>query len=141
MSKYPAVRACALRKPMIHVGETLRVPLTFELGLRVQALLDWGERHIVLDLSRLSRMDAAGAGELVRVFNMALAAGARLEIIRPERRVRELLDSLGLLSLLSCGARGPEDSAWPGVGGAPFHRRFARSCGSSVAKFPSRLRA
>jgi anti-anti-sigma factor len=72
-----------------------------ELGHRVEALLCRGERRVVLDLVRLTDIDAAGVGELVGAFNMTNAAGGILRIAHASRRVRHLLHVTGVLSLLS----------------------------------------
>jgi anti-anti-sigma factor len=80
--------------------EALRVPLTAELRHRVRALLRRGVRAIVLDVSRVSRIDAVGVGELVRMYNMTRAVNGRLRIARPTARVRALLDRAGIYDLL-----------------------------------------
>ena len=55
---------------VLEVEGTLRAPMNRELGHRVEALLCRGERRVVLDLVRLTDIDAAGVGELVGAFNM-----------------------------------------------------------------------
>ena len=94
---------CAHRS-ILEVEGTLRVPVNSELSQRIRALLSCGERRILLDLSRLSDIDAAGVGELVRAFNTTSAAGGVLQIAHASRRVRQLLDIAGVLKLLTAGA-------------------------------------
>jgi anti-anti-sigma factor len=89
------------RVSVLEVEGTLRAPMNRELGHRVETLLCRGERRVVLDLVRLTDIDAAGVGELVGAFNMTNAAGGILRIARASRRVRHLLDVTGVLSLLS----------------------------------------
>jgi anti-anti-sigma factor len=89
------------RQSTLEVGRTLRVPVSSDLRRKVQALLSRGDRRILLDLARLSEIDAAGVGELVRAFNSARAARASLQIARPSRRVRRVLQTAGLLHLLT----------------------------------------
>jgi anti-anti-sigma factor len=89
------------RVSVLEVEGTLRAPMNRELGHRVETLLCRGERRVVLDLVRLTDIDAAGVGELVSAFNMTNAAGGILRIARASRRVRRLLDVTGVLSLLS----------------------------------------
>jgi anti-anti-sigma factor len=79
---------------------TLRTPIKSELHERVSALLHRGERRIVLDLARVSDIDAAGVGELVRLSNMAAGVRGVLLISRPTTHVRRLLDATGLSRLL-----------------------------------------
>lgn len=86
---------------VIYVEGVLRAPLNGELSQQVQARLCRGAPLIRLDLSRLSALDAAGVGELVRVFNMTSAAGRALEIAQPSARVTQLLDLAGVLSILA----------------------------------------
>jgi anti-anti-sigma factor len=95
----------------------LLAPLTDELSRRIRSLCRRGERTIVLDLARVSRIDAAGIGQLVRAYNVAVAADSRLQIVHVTRWPHEMLELVGLLTLLSAGqdrsgpiARGGDDS-------------------------------
>jgi anti-anti-sigma factor len=54
----------------------------------------------MLDLARVSRIDAAGVGELVRAYNMTTAAGGVLRIVNATTMVRELLELAGLFELM-----------------------------------------
>jgi anti-anti-sigma factor len=88
---------------VLEVEGDLRAPVSMELRERVAALLDRGERRIVLDLARIADIDAAGIGELVHVVNAATAAGAMLRIAHATGPVRRLLDTSGLSGLFSDG--------------------------------------
>jgi anti-anti-sigma factor len=90
---------------ILHVDGALRAPLNRELRHSVEALLGRGTRAILLDLSRLSDIDAAGVGELVRVYNTSSAAGSTLGIAQPGARVKRLLDLAGVLSILAAEAQ------------------------------------
>lgn len=59
---------------------TLRAPRTAEFRRRIQALLNRGERRIVVSLSGLTDADAAGVGEIVHAYNMTAAVGGVLWI-------------------------------------------------------------
>jgi anti-anti-sigma factor len=96
------------RVSIIQLEGTLRAPVRCWLSRNVQARLDRGERRIIVDLSRLSAIDAAGIGELVRALNVATAAGGALRVIQPQPRVRRLLQLAGLLGILS-----REATVWP----------------------------
>lgn len=85
---------------IVEVEGTLRVPVNSELSDRVQALLFGGERRILLNLGRLSDIDAGGMGELVRAFNATDEAGGVLRIAHPNRHVRRLLDLAGVLRFM-----------------------------------------
>ena len=75
--------------------------MTSELSQRVEATIRVGRRRVLLDLSRLSALDAAGVGELVRAFNTARAAGGVLQIANANRHVRKVLQIAGVLDLLT----------------------------------------
>ena len=74
----------------------------------VRALLRQGERVIVLDLAAVTRIDAAGVGELVRVFNMAAAVNGRLRISSASPWVRTLLERAGVFDLLTGRVEGEQ---------------------------------
>jgi anti-anti-sigma factor len=84
---------------------SLRVPISRVLRRQVRVLLLRGERRIVLDLTGIPVIDAAGIGELVRVFNMSAAADGQLRIVNATRWVRQILDFVGLYELLTGRAR------------------------------------
>lgn len=88
---------------VLEVCGALRAPLSFDLIRRVRAALR-REPTILLDLSRLVDIDAAGVSELVRAFNEARAEGAVLQIAHVSGRVRTLLEISGVLTLLTAGA-------------------------------------
>jgi anti-anti-sigma factor len=94
----------ATHPSVLPVEGTLRVPVHSELIQNVKALLGRGERRILLDLARLSDIDAAGIGELVRAFNATRAAGGVLQIANASRHVSQPLEISGLLGLLTAGA-------------------------------------
>ncbi|HEX2446130.1 MAG TPA: STAS domain-containing protein [Vicinamibacterales bacterium] len=87
---------------IIQLDGTLRAPVDRWLSRNVQARLDRGERRIIVDLSQLTAIDAAGIGELVRALNVAAAAGGALRVVQPQARVRRLLQIAGLV--------GPDDA-------------------------------
>ncbi len=85
---------------ILEVEGTLRAPMNSELNDSVQALLLGGERRILLDLARLSDIDAGGVGELVRAFNSTRAEGGVLRVVHANRHVRRLLDVAGVLHFM-----------------------------------------
>ena len=56
-----------------------------------------GKHVVVLDLTRVSRIDAAGLGVLASLRQWAFIAGIRLQLI-PSQAVQEVLDLMGLRS-------------------------------------------
>ena len=57
----------------------------------VRALLDGGQLRILLHLERLSYLDSAGLGELVRTHVAVRNRGGQLTLINPSPSVRNLL--------------------------------------------------
>jgi anti-anti-sigma factor len=88
----------------VQVEGKLQAPVNSELSQRVEAALARGERRVLLNLSRLADIDAAGIGELVRIFNMTRAVGAVLQVAHASRYVKRLLDITGLHTPLSAAA-------------------------------------
>ena len=86
---------------IVRVEGPLRVPISRALGDNVRLLLRQGERVIVLDLAQVTRIDAAGVGELVRAFNLTAAVHGRLRVTNASPWVRKVLDRAGLLDLLT----------------------------------------
>jgi anti-anti-sigma factor len=89
---------------IVQLEGKLRAPVNSELSERVEVALARGEQRILLNLSRLSDIDAAGIGELVRLFNMTKAVGGGLQIAHVTGHVERLLDITGLLTQLSAAA-------------------------------------
>jgi anti-anti-sigma factor len=88
--------ACALS-----IEGPLRAPVHQHLRHRVRSLIRDGERAIIVDLARVSTIDAAGVGELVRAYNMTSDVNAVLRIAHATVWVREMLERAGLFDLLS----------------------------------------
>lgn len=90
---------------VLEVDGRLQSPVNSTLIQRVQTRLFRGERRILLDLSRVTAIDAAGVGELIRAFNATRAAGAELRMARANSHVFRLLEVAGVLGFLT--ADGP----------------------------------
>jgi anti-anti-sigma factor len=88
---------------VLYVDHPLSWPVMGELRHRVHSILRRGAKTIVLDLSGVSRIDAAGVGQLVRAYNVAVAAECALRLVHAPVRVREILERVGLFSLFSGG--------------------------------------
>jgi anti-anti-sigma factor len=85
---------------VLYLDGGFRAPLTGELRHKIQTLLRRGSRTIVLDLTDVSSIDAAGVGQLVRVYNVIAAAHGVLRIVHVAACVRELLQRVALFELL-----------------------------------------
>ena len=95
------LKLCPRSVHTVHVEGPLRMPVSRSLRRNVRALLNRGERRIVLDLSAVSRIDAGGVGELIRTFNMTGATKGALRIVNATAWVREMLERAHLFDLLS----------------------------------------
>jgi anti-anti-sigma factor len=88
------------------VDGALRTPVDGVLRSRVESLLQGDVRRVLLDLSGVPSIDAAGVGELIHLFTTAAAAGGVLEIVGISPRVRRVLDVTGVIGLLSVESPG-----------------------------------
>src|SRR5262245_19446335 len=98
--------SCSGSRCTIYLQGALLAPLDGELRRSVRALLRRGERLVVLDLAGVQRIDAAGVGELARVYDMAVAAQGALGIAHATAWVREVLHRAGLFEILTDGGAG-----------------------------------
>jgi anti-anti-sigma factor len=87
----------------VRLEDSPRLAFNGELPHIVRTRLRRGERRIVLDLAGVSRIDAAGIGELVRAYNIALASSGAVRIVNTSPRVREMLERVGLFDRLNAG--------------------------------------
>jgi anti-anti-sigma factor len=85
---------------ILSVNGPLTAPVKRDMRHHVRALLRDGERRIVLDLRSVSRIDAAGLGELVRAYNMAHAVDASVRVVNPSSWVRAIIERVGLAGVL-----------------------------------------
>ena len=98
--------SCSGNRCTIHLNGALQAPFDGELRRSVRALVGRGERLLVLDLAGVHRIDAAGVGELVRAYNMAIAAQGGLRIVHATAWVRQILQRVGLFDILTEGGTG-----------------------------------
>lgn len=94
---------CSSSRVVLYLKGPLRMPLNGELRRNVRMLVRHGVRRVVLDLSSVTKIDAAGVGELVRVFNLTTAAGRVLQVVGARPWVRDVLVRAGLFGILSEG--------------------------------------
>ena len=89
---------------VLDVVGPLRGPVSLALRRRVGALLRRGERSILVDLARVTDLDAAGLGELAHVYRMVDAANGVLRVACTTGKVRKLLGLTGLLQVLTAAS-------------------------------------
>ena len=82
--------------------------LTADSGIGVQLrdavrhLLQVGHRKVVLDLAGAAHIDSTGLGEIVHAYASTTNKGGTLTLLRPSRRITELLTITKLRSVLEC---------------------------------------
>jgi len=92
----PNVTVIALDKELVRGTDSL---LTAELLPRVR------KESVVLDLSGVERVDAAGIAALAMLYCNAVDAGTNFAITAPSPHVREMLRIVGLEVLLVIGSK------------------------------------
>ena len=71
-----------------------------------------------MDLTRVSMIDAAGVGELVRAYNMTVAANGVLQVVHATGWVRQILERVGLHDRLCQTGTNPDrerSALWAGA--------------------------
>jgi anti-sigma B factor antagonist len=61
------------------------------LWTKIDEFINQGERHLVLNLTDLEYIDAAGLGQLVAIWTSVTNSGGRVALLQPRERVRKLL--------------------------------------------------
>lgn len=72
-------------------------------ALREAVLCELGRKAIVLDLSRVDRIDAGGLGTLVFLHTCVNGLGTELKLMRPSAPVAEVLELTNLTSVFAIG--------------------------------------
>lgn len=71
-----------------------------ELRDKVQELVIQGRRSFLLDCSRVIAIDSQGIGGLVRNWVSLQSQGAKLKLLNPSVRMREVLEIVGLQKVI-----------------------------------------
>ncbi len=66
----------------------------------LRAVISQQSRHIQIDLSRVTAIDAAGLGVLAQLAQWARDGNRSIELVNPSRRVRSALETTRLSSVL-----------------------------------------
>ena len=72
-------------------------------ALREAVLCELGKRSVVLDLSRVDRIDAGGLGALVFLHTCVNGLGSELRLMNPSAPVAEVLELTNLTSVFAIG--------------------------------------
>lgn len=66
---------------------------------KVNALLNQGQKKIVLNLAEVPYIDSAGLGEIVRTFTTVSRQGGSLKLLNLTKRITDLLSITKLLTV------------------------------------------
>lgn len=70
-----------------------------EIKKTVDGLLEKGTKNILLNLARVSYLDSAGLGEIIRCFTTLRKNGGHLKLLSPNQRIIDLLSITKLLNV------------------------------------------
>jgi anti-anti-sigma factor len=73
-----------------------------EIKETVDALLEKGQKNILLNLGKVPYMDSAGLGELIRCFTALRKNGGHFKLLSPNPRIKDLLNITKLLNVFDC---------------------------------------
>lgn len=126
-----------------HDGVTIvccsgRIAYRDEAVLLSEKVAEWlrHSRQLVLELSAVDLVDAAGLGELVGIYTWGRACGVAVSLVNPQPQVRRLLELTGLAAVVRIHASLAE--AVPGAGPWLNPRSLAGSSTGSW-RFPHAL--
>lgn len=75
-------------------------PAVEVLRAALLAAVDRGERRLLLDCGGLTYADSAGVGELVSAYSAVVRRGGELKLLKPNGRLREVLQITRLDTLI-----------------------------------------
>ena len=67
---------------------------------RVASHFEKGNRHVLLNMSKVSYVDSSGLGVIVASFLAARSVGAALRLVNPSSRLHQLLTMAKLLTVV-----------------------------------------
>ena len=86
---------------IVRVGEArLMYPLLSEFAGSVAALVNGGDRKLVIDLAGVTYVDSASIGCLMDLYRQATTAGGRLKLAGVQKRVETMLSMTGAQNFL-----------------------------------------
>ena len=75
-------------------------PLLQEFSAAVTGLLAGGDRHVLIDLSKVTYVDSATIGCLMDLYRQTTAAGGQLRLAGVQKRVETMLTMTGAHNFL-----------------------------------------
>lgn len=101
---------------IVRVGESrMMYPLLAEFSSTVVALINQGEKRVLIDLGQVTYVDSATIGCFMDLYRQATAAGATIKLSGVQRRVETMLTMTGAQNFLEL--HGDEAAALRSFGG------------------------
>ncbi len=86
---------------IVRIGETrLMYPLLADFSGAVMSLVAAGEKHVLIDLSKVTYVDSATIGCLMDLYRQTSAAGGALRLAGVQKRVETMLTMTGAHNFL-----------------------------------------
>ena len=84
---------------VLSVTGSLEVDHKEEFRTKINDLVNRGNVHVVLDLSRCPYMDAVGLGDIVRAYTTLSRKDGRMVLLSPSKRIHNLMSITKLLTV------------------------------------------
>ena len=93
---------------VVRVGETrLMYPILSDFSTAVSALVESGQREILIDLSPVTYVDSATIGCLMDLYRQVHTAGGHLKLSGVQKRVETMLSMTGAQNFIEVHADEP----------------------------------
>ena len=93
---------------VVRVGETrLMYPILSDYSTAVSALVESGQREILIDLSPVTYVDSATIGCLMDLYRQVHTAGGHLKLSGVQKRVETMLSMTGAQNFIEIHADEP----------------------------------
>jgi anti-sigma B factor antagonist len=93
---------------VVRVGETrLMYPILSDFSTAVSALVEAGQREILIDLSPVTYVDSATIGCLMDLYRQVHTAGGHLKLSGVQKRVETMLSMTGAQNFIEIHADEP----------------------------------
>jgi anti-sigma B factor antagonist len=93
---------------VVRVGETrLMYPILSDFSTAVSALVESGQREILIDLSPVTYVDSATIGCLMDLYRQVHTAGGHLKLSGVQKRVETMLSMTGAQNFIEIHADEP----------------------------------
>jgi anti-anti-sigma factor len=93
---------------IVRVGEArMMYPLLADFSNAIVALIQAGERKLIVDLSQVGYIDSATIGCLMDMYRQVRAAGGRIKLAGVQKRVETMLTMTGTQRFLEVHADEP----------------------------------